>query len=68
MERLTEQFPDARIIYTWNAPENRYLLTVNKQLGFQTAGVTGHLAERTPAPGRKHQLRGRDWRTGGLIP
>lgn len=41
MERLTEQFPDARVIYTWNAPENRYLLTVNQQLGFRTAGVTG---------------------------
>ncbi|MET3173677.1 UNVERIFIED_ORG: GNAT superfamily N-acetyltransferase [Arthrobacter sp. UYCu721] len=41
MERLTEQFPDARVIYTWNAPENRYLLTVNQQLGFTTAGVTG---------------------------
>ena len=21
MERLTEQFPDARVLYTWNAPE-----------------------------------------------
>ena len=41
MERLTEQFPDARVIYTWNAPENRYLLKVNQQLGFTTAGVTG---------------------------
>jgi GNAT superfamily N-acetyltransferase len=54
MERLTEQFPDARVIYTWNAPENRYLLTVNQQLGFTTAGVTGiwqkelpHLGSRT---------------------
>lgn len=41
MERLTEQFPDARVLYTWNAPENRYLLKVNQQLGFTTAGVTG---------------------------
>lgn len=41
MERLSEQFPDARVLYTWNAPENRYLLTVNQQLGFTTAGVTG---------------------------
>jgi hypothetical protein len=41
MVRLTEQFPDARVIYTWNAPENRYLLKVNQQLGFNTAGVTG---------------------------
>jgi GNAT superfamily N-acetyltransferase len=48
MERLTEQFPDARIIYTWNAPENRYLLTVNQQLGFQTAGVTGIWQKELP--------------------
>jgi len=48
MERLTEQFPDARVIYTWNAPENRYLLTVNKQLGFTTAGVTGIWEKELP--------------------
>jgi GNAT superfamily N-acetyltransferase len=48
MERLSEQFPDARIIYTWNAPENRYLLTVNRQLGFQTAGVTGIWQKELP--------------------
>ncbi|WP_284976357.1 GNAT family N-acetyltransferase [Arthrobacter sp. efr-133-TYG-104] len=51
MERLTEQFPDARVIYTWNAPENRYLLTVNKQLGFTTAGVTGLWQKEFPARG-----------------
>jgi GNAT superfamily N-acetyltransferase len=48
MERLTEQFPDARVIYTWNAPENRYLLTVNHQLGFTTAGVTGIWQKELP--------------------
>jgi GNAT superfamily N-acetyltransferase len=48
MERLSEQFPDARVIYTWNAPENRYLLTVNKQLGFTTAGVTGIWEKELP--------------------
>ena len=48
MERLTEQFPDARVIYTWNAPENRYLLTVNQQLGFRTAGVTGIWQKELP--------------------
>jgi GNAT superfamily N-acetyltransferase len=48
MERLTEQFPDARVIYTWNAPENRYLLTVNRQLGFTTAGVTGIWQKELP--------------------
>lgn len=49
MERLTEQFPDARVIYTWNAPENRYLLTVNQQLGFTTAGVTGIWQKELPS-------------------
>jgi GNAT superfamily N-acetyltransferase len=48
MERLAEQFPDARVIYTWNAPENRYLLTVNHQLGFTTAGVTGIWQKELP--------------------
>ncbi len=48
MERLTEQFPDARVLYTWNAPENRYLLKVNQQLGFSTAGVTGIWQKELP--------------------
>ncbi|WP_354511981.1 GNAT family N-acetyltransferase [Paenarthrobacter sp. 4246] len=52
MERLSEQFPDARVIYTWNAPENRYLLTVNKQLGFTTAGVTGLWQKELPGRGK----------------
>ena len=48
MERLSEQFPDARVLYTWNAPENRYLLKVNLQLGFATAGVTGIWQKELP--------------------
>ncbi|MGG5170944.1 GNAT family N-acetyltransferase [Pseudarthrobacter sp. J1738] len=48
MERLCEQFPDARVIYTWNALENRYLLTVNRQLGFVSAGVTGIWQKELP--------------------
>lgn len=48
MVRLVEQFPDARMIYTWNAPENRYLLTVNQKLGFTTAGVTGIWLKELP--------------------
>lgn len=48
MERLTEQFPDSRVLYTWNAPENRYLLKVNQQLGFTTAGVTGIWQKELP--------------------
>ncbi|HKU31816.1 GNAT family N-acetyltransferase [Arthrobacter sp. NyZ413] len=53
MQRLSEQFPDARVIYTWNAPENRYLLTVNRQLGFTTAGVTGLWQKELPGTGPK---------------
>ncbi|MFJ5954703.1 GNAT family N-acetyltransferase [Paenarthrobacter sp. NPDC092416] len=53
MQRLSEQFPDARVIYTWNAPENRYLLTVNRQLGFTTAGVTGLWQKELPDRGPK---------------
>ena len=56
MERLTEQFPDARVLYTWNAPENRYLLTVNQQLGFTTAGRDGHLAEGAAGLRAQRQL------------
>jgi GNAT superfamily N-acetyltransferase len=48
MARLSEQFPDARVLYTWNAPENRYLLKVNQQLGFTTAGVTGIWQKELP--------------------
>jgi hypothetical protein len=55
MERLTEQFPAARIIYTWNAPENRYLLTVNQQLGSRRRGH-GDLAKGAPAPAHQQQL------------
>ena len=58
MERLSEQFPDARVLYTWNAPENRYLLKVNLQLGFTTAGRDGDLAEGTPELRPEQQLTG----------
>lgn len=41
MELLMREFPQAKTIYTWNAPENSHLLEVNAQLGFVSAGVTG---------------------------
>ncbi|NYE95300.1 GNAT superfamily N-acetyltransferase [Psychromicrobium silvestre] len=41
LERLAEQRPDARCIYTWNAAENDYMLAVNIALGFTPAGFTG---------------------------
>ncbi|MDP5228102.1 MULTISPECIES: GNAT family N-acetyltransferase [Arthrobacter] len=48
MQQLRDLFPDVRVIYTWNALENRYLLTVNQQLGFRTAGVTGLWQKQLP--------------------
>lgn len=48
MQQLQDLFPDVRVIYTWNALENRYLLTVNQQLGFRTAGVTGLWQKQLP--------------------
>lgn len=41
MALLMKEFPQARTIYTWNAPESSHLLAVNAQLGFVSAGVTG---------------------------
>ncbi|WP_307857489.1 GNAT family N-acetyltransferase [Paenarthrobacter sp. DKR-5] len=41
MEQLQELHPQARRIYTWNAAENTYMLTVNKMLGYTPAGFTG---------------------------
>ncbi|WP_074712849.1 GNAT family N-acetyltransferase [Arthrobacter alpinus] len=41
MEALMREFPQAGSIFTWNAPENSYMLTVNAQLGYVSAGMTG---------------------------
>lgn len=41
MALLMKEFPLAKTIYTWNAPESSHLLEVNAQLGFVSAGVTG---------------------------
>lgn len=41
MGQLQREFPALRTIYTWNAPENEYMLAVNKELGYVSAGVTG---------------------------
>ncbi|MGO2541710.1 MAG: GNAT family N-acetyltransferase [Specibacter sp.] len=41
MEMLMREFPQTRTIYTWNAPENSAMLSVNAQLGFVSAGATG---------------------------
>ena len=65
MERLSEQFPDARVLYTWNAPENRYLLKVNQQLGFTTAGVTGIWQKELRTSAR---LSAEVWSRGQALP
>ena len=41
MELLMREFPATRTIYTWNSPVNSYMLSVNRQLGYVSAGVTG---------------------------
>ncbi len=39
--RLREAVPEARRVYTWNAEENRYMLSINEQLGFRGIGYSG---------------------------
>ncbi|MFQ4148184.1 GNAT family N-acetyltransferase [Arthrobacter sp. LAPM80] len=41
MDQLVREFPQARTVYTWNAPENSYMLSVNAELGYVSAGMTG---------------------------
>ncbi|WP_427015318.1 GNAT family N-acetyltransferase [Pseudarthrobacter sp. P1] len=41
LELLAHQFPHVRTVYTWNAPDNTYMLGVNAKLGFVPAGITG---------------------------
>jgi GNAT superfamily N-acetyltransferase len=41
LELLGREFPRSRTVYTWNAPDNTYMLAVNAQLGFTAAGATG---------------------------
>ena len=41
MEQLQHHFPELRAIYSWNAPENEYMLAVDANLGYVSAGVTG---------------------------
>ena len=39
--RLQEELPAAARIWTWNAAENSYMLTINEKLGFEAVGYSG---------------------------
>ncbi|MDM7990041.1 GNAT family N-acetyltransferase [Arthrobacter sp. zg-Y877] len=39
--QLRQAIPEARRVYTWNAEENRYMLSINEQLGFRAVGYSG---------------------------
>ncbi|ALE92991.1 hypothetical protein AOC05_12885 [Arthrobacter alpinus] len=41
LEMLAREFPQSRVVYTWNAADDSYMLKVNARLGFVAAGVTG---------------------------
>jgi GNAT superfamily N-acetyltransferase len=49
MAQLQERVPDARRIYTWNISGNEYVQSVNAQLGFTLAGVTGEWEKKLDA-------------------
>ena len=48
--RLREELPEAERIWTWNAAENRHMLAINDQLGFQPAGYSGDWQKQRPLP------------------
>ena len=41
LARLQEAVPEAERVYTWNAEENRFMLSINGQLGFRAVGYAG---------------------------
>lgn len=40
LQRLRDEWPEVRRLYTWNAAENSFMLAVNVELGFRPIGVT----------------------------
>ncbi|MBG6182340.1 hypothetical protein IWX65_000269 [Arthrobacter sp. CAN_A214] len=40
LERLRDEWPEVKRLYTWNAAENSFMLAVNIELGFRPVGAT----------------------------
>ncbi|MBG6216343.1 GNAT superfamily N-acetyltransferase [Arthrobacter sp. CAN_A6] len=40
LERLRDEWPEVKRLYTWNAAENTFMLAVNIELGFRPVGAT----------------------------
>lgn len=47
--RLRSELSDALRIWTWNAAENKHMLTINDQLGFEPVGYSGEWQKLRPA-------------------
>lgn len=47
---VSDVWPEARRIYTWNAEENRHMLNVNIELGFRPEGYTAAWQKKLQAP------------------
>ncbi|MBD8043958.1 GNAT family N-acetyltransferase [Arthrobacter sp. Sa2BUA2] len=46
LQRLQQERPQVRRIYTWNAEENRHMLRINEALGFRAAAWGGQWQRR----------------------
>ena len=46
LHRLASVSPRSRMVYTFNAAENRHMLAVNEALGFRSVGLEGAWRDR----------------------
>jgi GNAT superfamily N-acetyltransferase len=46
LRRVSEKWPAARSVLTWNASENQHMLAINTALGFKPAGYEGEWQKR----------------------